>query len=66
MTMTPPVRGRAGTLERVARSRALLRAYGVTGIAVFGSASRDEMAPESDVDLLVDFDDSTSHSPSST
>jgi uncharacterized protein len=56
MTMTTPVRGRADTLERIARSRAMLCAYGVTSIAVFGSASRDEMAPDSDVDVLVDFD----------
>jgi len=30
--------------------------YGVKSIAVFGSVARDEAGPESDVDLLVEFD----------
>ena len=30
--------------------------FGATHLALFGSAARDEMRPDSDVDLLVDFD----------
>jgi hypothetical protein len=31
----------------------ILRAYGITYAAVFGSVSRDEATPESDVDILI-------------
>ena len=31
------------------------RRYGVKELAVFGSAARNEMSPESDLDLLVEF-----------
>ena len=34
---------------------ALKRDYGVTSIGVFGSAARDELRPDSDIDLLVEF-----------
>jgi len=30
--------------------------FGVTRLALFGSAARDEARPGSDVDILVDFD----------
>ena len=33
--------------------------YGVGRLALFGSAARDEMRPESDVDVLVEFDGPT-------
>jgi predicted nucleotidyltransferase len=33
----------------------LFRRYQVRELAVFGSAARDEMRPDSDVDLLVEF-----------
>jgi predicted nucleotidyltransferase len=29
--------------------------YGVTELALFGSYSRDEQKPESDIDIMVDF-----------
>ena len=35
---------------------ALCRKYGVRKLFLFGSAARGEMKPESDVDLLVEFD----------
>lgn len=35
----------------------LRQRYGVTSIAVFGSWVHDSVRPESDVDLLVEFDD---------
>ena len=31
--------------------------FGATHLALFGSAARDELRPDSDVDLLVDFDE---------
>lgn len=36
----------------------LCRRYGVTELAVFGSAVRGEMGPDSDIDVLVEFDPS--------
>jgi predicted nucleotidyltransferase len=33
--------------------------FGARHLALFGSAARDEMRPESDVDVLVDFDGPT-------
>jgi predicted nucleotidyltransferase len=33
-----------------------LRAYGVKHLALFGSVARDEAGPDSDVDILVEFD----------
>jgi uncharacterized protein len=35
---------------------ALCRKYGVRKLSLFGSAARGEMKPESDVDLMVEFD----------
>lgn len=35
----------------------LTRDYGVTDLALFGSASRDNTGPKSDIDILVVFDD---------
>jgi len=34
----------------------LRRDYGVKDLSVFGSAARDELSSESDVDIVVDFD----------
>jgi predicted nucleotidyltransferase len=34
----------------------LCRRYGVRELPLFGSAARGEMRPESDVDLMVDFE----------
>ena len=36
--------------------RAELDAMGVRSLSIFGSVARDEAGPESDVDLLVEFD----------
>lgn len=33
----------------------LMNAYGLTELALFGSYSRDEQTPQSDIDLMVDF-----------
>lgn len=34
----------------------LTRRFGVTNLAVFGSAARNEMSSDSDIDILVRFD----------
>ena len=33
-----------------------IRAFGVRSLSLFGSVARDEAGPESDIDLLVEFD----------
>ena len=38
------------------RRTELAQKYGVKSLALFGSVSRDEASPSSDVDLLVEFD----------
>ena len=43
----------AVSAERIA---AFCTRWGVTELALFGSAVRDDFGPESDVDLLVSFD----------
>ena len=40
----------------LSRHQAELRVMGVGSLAVFGSAARNEARPDSDVDLLVEFD----------
>jgi len=44
-------------LERLRTERPNLRnLFGVSGVAIFGSAVRSDFGPASDVDVLVDFD----------
>jgi uncharacterized protein len=47
---------RREAIRRLTRSRAKLREHGVRHISLFGSTSRDQATPQSDVDLLVEFD----------
>lgn len=48
---------RAEAIEKLKRHFPELRDnYGVVHLSVFGSVARDEAGPESDVDLLVEFD----------
>ena len=44
-------------LRILAEHRDELRAAGVRSLSLFGSVARDEAGPDSDVDLLVEFDD---------
>jgi uncharacterized protein len=47
----------ARTLELLSQHKAhLARRYGVTGLALFGSAVRSEAREDSDIDILVGFD----------
>lgn len=48
-----PVQSRAEVLEILAAHQGELRALGVAELWVFGSAARDELGPDSDVDVLV-------------
>ncbi|MDP2936437.1 MAG: nucleotidyltransferase family protein [Dehalococcoidia bacterium] len=43
-------------LAILAAHRAEIKDFGVKSLALFGSAARGEAGPESDVDLLVEFD----------
>lgn len=38
-------------------------AFGVRSLALFGSVARDEAGPESDIDVLVEFDGPTHFKP---
>jgi len=42
-------------ITKIRANRALLEEFSVKSISVFGSAVRDELRPESDVDILVEF-----------
>jgi len=50
-----PVRTKAEVIARLQGQHEQLRALGVAQLGLFGSFVRDEAGPESDVDLLVDF-----------
>jgi len=47
---------RADVLETLGAHAAELRSLGVKELLLFGSVARDEAGPQSDVDLLVEFD----------
>lgn len=47
-------------LAILAAHRDEIKAHGVKSLALFGSVARGEAGPESDVDLLVEFDRSIS------
>lgn len=43
-------------LETLRQHRDKMAAYGVRSMALFGSVARNEATPESDVDILVEFE----------
>ncbi len=47
---------RAEAIRRLADHRAEIAELGVRSLELFGSVVRDEAGPESDVDLLVEFE----------
>jgi predicted nucleotidyltransferase len=49
---------RESVLKKISENRKLLEAYGINDIRLFGSLARGEARAESDVDLLVEFDQS--------
>lgn len=44
------------TVAFLRQHAAEIRAHGVTGLYIFGSAARGEEGPRSDIDLFVDYD----------
>ena len=50
-----PVQTKAEVIARLRQQQARLRALGVAQLGLFGSFVRDEAGSDSDVDLLVDF-----------
>ncbi len=47
---------RATALRLLREHRAEMDRFGVKSLAVFGSVARDEARPDSDVDMLVEFE----------
>lgn len=56
VVMVTPVRNRTETLGRLAAVAPNLQSRGVASLRIFGSAGRDAMTDESDVDIVVEFD----------
>ncbi|HYD21094.1 MAG TPA: nucleotidyltransferase family protein [Flavipsychrobacter sp.] len=54
--MQAAVQDRATILERLNKSRTEIRAFGVRQLGLFGSFVKDTAVNESDVDLLVEFE----------
>jgi hypothetical protein len=54
--MTPSALSRDDAIRRLLAAEAEIRGFGVRRVALFGSVLRGEAGPESDVDLLVEFD----------
>jgi predicted nucleotidyltransferase len=48
-------RTKAETLDKLRSNASAIRAFGSTSLYVFGSAARDELSPDSDVDLFIDY-----------
>lgn len=42
-------------ISLLSENKETIRSFGVLGIGLFGSYSRDEQTEESDIDLIVDF-----------
>lgn len=53
--MASPAASREQIIERLAARSGDLAALDVASLALFGSAARGEMGPDSDVDVLVTF-----------
>lgn len=47
---------RERVLQIIHQNRAEINSFGVKSLALFGSVARGEARPDSDVDLLVEFD----------
>lgn len=43
-------------IEKIQQNRQMLKKFSVQSIAVFGSVARGESRPDSDVDILVEFE----------
>lgn len=47
---------RADIIRVIESNLAQLKSFGVKSLALFGSAVRDEVRPDSDVDVLIEFE----------
>ena len=54
--MQTTINTKQDVLDALRQNRFRLRALGVSRIGLFGSFVRDEQRPESDIDLLVEFE----------
>lgn len=54
-----PAADRAEVCARIRTVRGALAALGVRSVRLFGSAARNALRPDSDVDILVEFDGPT-------
>lgn len=54
--MSQPTQTKAETLDRLCESAERIRSCGVRRLDLFGSVVRGEAKPESDVDVLVEFE----------
>ena len=52
----------AETIETLKASSNKVRALGATGLYLYGSASRNELSANSDVDLFIDYDPASAFS----
>ncbi|ELS00047.1 nucleotidyltransferase family protein [Gloeocapsa sp. PCC 73106] len=43
-------------LAKLRQEQSTIKSFGVKSLAIFGSVARDEAKPESDLDLLVEFE----------
>ena len=48
--------GREDVLQRLRAAQGKLADFHIKSLAIFGSVARDEARPDSDVDVLVEFD----------
>lgn len=55
-TKVTPAADRAEVIARLRAHEPGLREYGAIALHLYGSAARDEMTDESDVDLFIDYD----------
>ncbi len=55
-TVTPDTLTKQDILDAIESNRSKLRSLGVRNLALFGSFVRECQTPESDIDLLVEFD----------
>lgn len=58
--LPPRLRTRGEVLAVLRANEEVIRKFGATAMYLFGSAARDELTPDSDVDLFVDYDPSGS------
>ena len=54
-----PAPDRAAVQARIGAASRELESLGIRKVRLFGSAARDELRPDSDVDILVEFDGPT-------